>query len=404
MARFSWVLVALIATQTLAPAPIAHAADCTSGARILAGITFERLCANVVDVLIDAQIEPGDAAALRAQVVDDAAAVQAEFGLDFPSRPVIHVVATTARYAAALHVLFGYPDVTARWVADNSVAFFEPATGGIAVDWDAIRDRRPITAIRHELTHLITLSACAPRCDLVPAWLNEGQAHFAEAAAPGAAWRALRMRYEAASLVTTGTFMPLTVLVTQQSWNAITSWQGYYKYQEAARVTELLRDDVGGERPIATLYQRLRGGENVARAYRALSGKDFAEFVSALPARLQEGADGPGIETVGGTPEGPGTSFVLYGFAPESEVTLSIDGRFYTSHQVVTVSPEGSWFGWLGDAAPSGVYRLTTATGAWCASVVVAKRGGRRAILDPDAVIGDPARDPCAPRPRFRPN
>ena len=49
MTRFSWTLLALSLILTLAPAPIAHAADCTSGARILAGITFERLCAGGID-------------------------------------------------------------------------------------------------------------------------------------------------------------------------------------------------------------------------------------------------------------------------------------------------------------------------------------------------------------------
>jgi len=29
--------------------------------------------------------------------------------------------------------------------------------------WEAVRARRPIAAIRHELTHLVTLEACAPR-------------------------------------------------------------------------------------------------------------------------------------------------------------------------------------------------------------------------------------------------
>ena len=43
MTRFSWPVLALSLILTLAPAPIAHAADCTSGARILAGITFERV-------------------------------------------------------------------------------------------------------------------------------------------------------------------------------------------------------------------------------------------------------------------------------------------------------------------------------------------------------------------------
>jgi len=129
------------------------------------------------------------------------------------------------------------------------VSFFEPSLRLIAVNWEAVRDRRPIAAIRHELTHLLTLDACAPRCDLVPAWLNEGQARLAEALVPGSDWRLVRVRYEAASMAQTGTLIPLNALVSQLAWNALTDWAGYFKYQEAARAVELLREDIGGDAP-----------------------------------------------------------------------------------------------------------------------------------------------------------
>jgi hypothetical protein len=348
----------------------------------------------VADLLLDADIGEADAAMLRDQVAADIDAVEDDFGMRFDARPQIHVLSTTARYAAALHALFGYPDATARWVADNSVSFFEPSNREIAVNWEAIRERRPIAAIRHELTHLLTVHACAPRCDLVPAWLNEGEARYAEAMTAGSEWRVLRMRYEAASLAATRSLLPLTSLVRQESWNAITGWDGYYKYQEAARVMELLRADVGAS-PIERLYERIRQGEDVASAYASLSGNTFASFVATLPDRLLADAQAPGIATARGTPDGAGVSYVLYGFDPGSELALTIASAHSASTQRVQVSPRGTTFAWLGDDLPRGTYTLTAASAAICVSVTVAK-GGRRPILDPDA--GAPVRG-CAREP-----
>jgi hypothetical protein len=404
LARAVALPLAVALTLTALPPPAAYAADCLEGPRAIAGMAFSAVCAGGAEVLLDPDLDGDAAAVLRAQVAADVDAVQTEFGLAFESRPRIHVLGTTAAYASAQTALFGYPAATARWIAENSVSFFEPAARWIAVNWEAVRERRPIAAIRHELTHLLTLQACSPRCDLVPAWLNEGQARLAEAMTDGSAWRLLRVRYEAASLAATRTLLPLTALVTQNAWNAITGWQGYYKYQQAARVMELLRADIGAS-PIARLYAQIRAGRNVAQAYTALTGKGFVDFVGELPERMLESADAPGIATAPGTPEGRGTSFVLHGFAPESEVSLAIEGAFYDSTRSLAVSPEGSWFGWLDDWTPPGRYRVTAIAPGVCLSVVVAKAGGRRP--DPDAAATSISLDldPCAaPLRRGRPS
>jgi len=143
-------------------------------------------CVNGARVDIDSDIGEGDVVLLLAQIDDDLAAVQRDFAWTLRGTPRIDVYATRERYVGGLVGVFGYSRATAEYVADNSVAFFEPALTRIAVLWDAVKDRRPIAAIRHELTHVVTLQACAPRCDLVPAWLNEGQARLAEALIPGA--------------------------------------------------------------------------------------------------------------------------------------------------------------------------------------------------------------------------
>jgi len=341
-------------------------------------------CLNGARVDIDAAVGERDVAPLLAQIDDDLAAVQREFEWTLRGTPRIDVYATRDRYVAGLAGVFGYSRATAEYLADNSVAFFGPALTRMAVSWDAVRDRRPIAAIRHELTHAITLEACAPRCDLVPAWLNEGEARLAEALIPGGDWRLMRVRYEAASMVATNTLMPLTALWTQSQWNGIADWAGYYKYQEAARATELLRADIG-ERAIARLYERIRAGSDLARAYAVLAGRSFDAFLASLSTRLAaDVAPGPGIAVITPGADGQGASFLLYGFAAEAHVALRIRARHVDETQDLAVSPQGAAFGDLGDDYPPGTYTLTATIGDTAVSATVMKRGGRTRLAVPD--------------------
>jgi hypothetical protein len=335
------------------------------------------LCPKGARVEIDATIGELDAAAIVAQITDDLAAVQSEFQWTLRGTPQIDVYATNERYASGLVEAFGYSRATADFLVENSVAFFEPSLGRIAVSWEAVRSRRPIAAIRHELTHFVTLEACAPRCDLVPAWLNEGEARLAEALIPGADWRLMRIRDEAASMVSTGTLMPLAALSTQTQWNAIGDWAGYYKYQEAARATELLRADVG-ERAIARVYARLRAGEDIARAYATLTGRGFNTFLATLSDRITtEIPPGPAIALSTPGAEGRGTSYLLYGFPSEAKVTLRLRSHHADETQEISVSPQGAYFATIDDSYPPGTYTITAASGNAVAAVTLTKRGGR---------------------------
>ncbi len=346
-------------------------------------------CLKGARVDIDADIGEPDAALLLAQIDDDLAAVQREFAWTLHATPRIDVYATRDRYVAGLVGVFGYSRATAEYLADNSVAFFEPSLTRIAVFWDAVRDRRPIAAIRHELTHVVTLEACAPRCDLVPAWLNEGQARLAEALIPGPDWRLVRVRDEAASMIVTGTLMPLTALWTQAQWNAIADWAGYYKYQEAARATELLRADIG-EGAIAKLYARIRAGQDVPRAYASLSGHSFDEFTRSLSARIFDGAPaGPAIALATPSAEGGAASYLLYGFPGEAHVTLRVRARHVDVTGDVAVSPQGAYFASLDDGYPPGTYTISATLGTTTVAVSVSKRGGRTPQLRPDQGVGE---------------
>ena len=377
-----------LAAATPQPSPIPTATPftpCPSPRKVVADISMAALCVPGANVFVEASFGgPGDLHVLFDQVVEDLAAVQDEFAWTLRGQPTVDVFATTASYTTGLVHVFGYSGATAAFVAENSVAFFEPGLRTIVVNWEAVRDRRPIAAIRHELTHFVTLEACVPRCDLVPAWLNEGQARLAEATIPGGEWRLVRVRYEAASMVRTKTLMPLSTLVSQAQWNAITSWGGYYKYQEAARATELLRDDISGTQPMARLYDRLRRGEDVARAYASLTGRTFDSFVGDLAARFAEGVPaGPAIVMTPGPQADHGLGYLLYGFAPEEKLTLRLVGRRTEETEEITVSPQGAHFSEIVDRYPPGTYVIAVTSGdTEVASTRFEKRGGRPLVLD----------------------
>jgi len=369
------------------PSPVPTAtpfAPCIAPQGFVGDVSVVPLCVPGASVRAENGIEHSDLHVLYDQVVEDLAAVQREFAWTLRRQPVIDVFATTASYTTGLVQELGYSGATAAFVAENSVAFFEPDLRLILVNWEAVRDRRPVAAIRHELTHFVTLEACAPRCDLVPAWLNEGQARLAEATMSGGEWRLVRVRYEAASMVATKTLMPLSTLVSQGQWNAITSWGGYYKYQEAARATELMRQDIGGAQPMALLYDRMRRGEDVARAYATLTGRSFDAFVGSLGARIAEGAPaGPAIVTTAGPQAGHGVGYLLYGFGPEEKLTLRTVGRRSEETEEITVSPQGAHFSELVDRYPPGTYVIAAMSGdTVVASTRFEKRGGRPLSVD----------------------
>lgn len=328
-------------------------------------------------VRVDTDVSDAGVGAILRQVTDDLAAVQAEFQWNLRSTAFVDVYETNTRYTSGLRDVFGYSQATAEYLSENSVAFFEPSVRRIAVNWEAVSDRRPIAAIRHELTHLVTLEACAPRCDLVPAWFNEGEARLMEALIPGADWRMMRVRYEAASMVATDTLLPLTALWTQNQWNAYGDWAGYYKYQQAARTTQLIRADVG-DNAIARIYARMRAGEDLPTAYQRLSGKTWSSFVVSLPARLSADIPpGPAISLVEPGADGTGVSYLLYGFPAEAKITLHVKARYFDDTSEVGVSPQGAYFGSIDASYPPGTYTITAASGGALAAVTVVKRGGR---------------------------
>jgi hypothetical protein len=352
---------------TAAPTPEKTPEPTARVTREIAGIEFV-LVPGAADLRVEALLSRDDEGAAAATVAADIPAVEHEFERTFARRPVIYVFGSVESYADGFARIFGYPRGTATFVAENSVSFFEPSLRLIAVNWGAVGDRRPVAAIRHELTHLLTLDACAPRCDLVPAWLNEGQARLAEALVPGGEWRLLRVRYEAASMALTGSLIPLNSLVSQFAWNGLTDWAGYFKYQESARAVELLREDVGGTAPIARIYERVRRGQNLAQTYAALTDRSFDDFVASLPGRMRAAVPaGQGLIAV------QPASYLVYGFPPASTITVTVSGPIVSESWPVLISPFGSNIDGIGPARRQGVYTITAQTDSAMFTIKVRK-------------------------------
>ena len=169
-------------------------------------------------------------------------------------------------------------------------------------------------------------------------------------------------------MAVTGTILPLGGLVSQLSWNALTDWAGYFKYQESARAVELLREDIGGDAPIARIYERLRRGQNLAQTYTALTGRSFDDFVAGLSDRMRAAVPaGQGLVAVAPT------SYLIYGFPPASTITITVSGPRGSESSPMVVSPFGSNFDGIAETRLRGGYTISAQTDAGVFTVKIRK-------------------------------
>jgi hypothetical protein len=135
---------------------------------------------------------------------------------------------------------------------------------------------------------------------------------------------------------------------------------------------------------MARLYERLRRGEDVARAYASLTGRTFDSFVSGLPSRFADVVPaGPAVVMTLGPQADHGLGYLLYGFGPEEKLTLRIVGRRSEETEDVTVSPQGAYFSEIVDRDPPGTYVIAVLSGETVvARASFEKRGGRPRPID----------------------
>ena len=253
----------------------------------------------------------------------------------------------------------------------------------------------PFTTARHELTHMMIdeITGDAP----VPSWLNEGSARLAEFTLPGATWWRTVEQHRAVSMAVNGRALSTAELTSQGSWNSRKGLLGRYQYAEASQIVQALRNDIGFAAQLQIL-SLIGAGRTFEESYAAVTGRSWADFAASVPARLRALATSPGIAFASDTTAGTGANgptFVIYGYAPNATVTVSISGAATgaTNNGRSQVLDEfGVYWSWLGANWPADTTRSVTSSGATTVTKSVTKAPKRR---DPGL---DRACPPSSPR------
>jgi hypothetical protein len=238
----------------------------------------------------------------------------------------------------------------------------------VAMDLARIGNPVPFTTARHELTHMMIdeITGDAP----VPSWLNEGSARLAEFTIPGATWWRTVEQHRAVSMAVNGRALSTAELTSQGTWNAREGLLGRYQYAEASQIVQLLRNEIGLGAQLQIL-SLIGAGRTFEESYAAVTGRSWADFAASVPARLRALATSPGIAFASDSTAGTGANgptFVIYGYAPNATVTVSISGAATgsTNNGRSQVLDEfGVYWSWLGANWPADTYTFTvTSSGA----------------------------------------
>lgn len=354
------------------PGPATAIPAVTTAAKNVGPHAFTLKVASNADVWVENTIAPADAAKIVAQTDADATQIQTDYGRQFSVLPVIYVFATTASFTQGLQSLLGYTPDRAKLVAGGTAALFSPAAQLTLANWEELKEYQPQSAIRHELTHSMH-SQIIRTNPTMPAWLDEGLAVREELTMPGSKYVAMQVRYGTASMAATNTLMPLSSLDSPTLWSARRGTAGFYQYLEATQAVLFLREDIG-QAGIVRILELMGQGRTFGDAYAIVAGKPFSEFAAAFPARAKALApSSPGVVAVEDSPIGPGLSFMAYGFAPLSLVTVSV--RSSTHEAVVTglTTQFGTRFLYLPDSWADGTYNITVTSATSVVSVVARK-------------------------------
>jgi hypothetical protein len=329
------------------------------------GISFLVRTTGSADVYAETTITSSDAATIKTQVNADVLRIQQDYARSFAARPQVYVMGTDGSYRTAQTSILGIAPI---FVTSLSIEEpFETAgvyyQGKIAVDWAQTRDTKPLSTARHELTHMI-IDEISGDDSVVPAWLNEGSARLEEFTVADSEWMRILDQYRSVSMATNGRLFTVDELSSQRSWNSRQGLAGNYQYGEAQQIVQLLRDEMGiaGEIEILRL---LGAGFTFAEAYQAMPRRSTTNFAASVPARIRAFATAPGIAFAPDSIAGPGANgptFVIYGFASSTQVSLSISGAstgFTNSTRFQILDEFGVYWSRLGTAWPPDTYTFT---------------------------------------------
>ena len=331
------------------------------------GLSFLVRTTGSADVYAETTLTRFDAATISTQINADVSRIQQDYAKSFSARPQVYVMATDSSYATAQTTILGIAPIFVS--APSIESRFETAgvyyQGKVAIDWARSNDSLPLTVGRHELTHMIIDEIAGDA--VVPAWLNEGSARLEEFTIAGSEWWRVVNQFEAVSMAVNSRLFTVSELTSQASWNTRQRPAVDYQYAEAQQIVQVLRDEMGiaGEIEILRL---LGAGYTFDQAYQAMPRRTTSDFAAGVGARIRALATAPGIAFAPDSAAGTGANgptFVLYGFAPNSVVTLSISGAatgFTNSSRFQIVDQYGVYWSRLGTSWPPDTYTFTVTT------------------------------------------
>lgn len=305
------------------------------------------------DVRVEAGVPAPEITRLVSSVDRAIARVERVFDRPFPTKPRILVFATSASFARATRDLFGYSPETAAMVAASYGGVFDPQTLTIAVSWRSTAGANLPDLLAHELTHLATREIVG-RYAVLPAWFEEGLAAQIEA---GDAGINVDAQLAARSLLANAPHT-LDTIATLAEWHREYAQIGVALYAVSAETVGAIEAQIGREAMFGLLVEVGRGAQ-FEDAYRAHSGESLAEFIAGFTGDL---ALHPSV-AVGTVADSSGNlRWTLTGFAPNSDVQVTISGKSYHLAYTVRTDGIGLYRGTFGSTAALGTYTMTAKT------------------------------------------
>jgi hypothetical protein len=336
------------------------------------GISFVVQSVTGADVYMESTMTAVDRGAVASEVPLDVAAVQTDFARSYIVRPKIFVFQTTSTFTTGLQSILGLPqsDASSIGAAATGIWYNNGTAQNIAIDWQKQSVALPISAIRHELTHWMEHQITAGS---IPAWFDEGNARSEEFGVPSGQHRINQNRYGAASMAATNTLFTLADMTDINVWNARPGLAGITQYYAASQAAQFLRQDLGMA-GVVRMLDLMAQGMAFETAYQTVSGFPFSSFSSSYAQRVRLLAPSyPGVVTAPDTTRGPGLTILMYGFAPGSQVTLSISGAASNVPSSRTIDAYGTSSTFLDSTWPTGNYTISVTYSGGTVTVAATK-------------------------------
>jgi hypothetical protein len=300
------------------------------------------------DVRVESGIPAPEVVRLASSVDSAISRIEQVFGRSFTAKPRILVFASRASFARGTQDLFGYSPETAANVAASYGGVFDPQTLTIAVSWQSSAGSNLPRLLAHELTHLATREMVGDA--VVPAWFEEGLAAEIEAGDAGIDKDA---QLAARSLLANAP-RTLDTISTLADWHREYAKLGTALYAVSAEIVGAMEAQIGRGATFALLAE-VGHGARFEDAFRAHAGEDLDGFL----ARFTGNVEFQPTVAVGTVPDSNGNlRWTLTGFAPNTEVRITISGESYDLGYTIRTDGIGMYRGTFGSTAASGSYTV----------------------------------------------